>query len=96
MILVQNIDINHEIVFSYNENRAFRNIKILTKNGQTPLRAPQKIKPFKLSTLEEVIERMLTMEPIYCIRNMRKFEGKSLRKISQPIGHDFEIVKKYI
>jgi transposase len=39
---------------------------------------------------------MLTMEQVYRIRNMRKFEGKSLRKISQLTGHDFETVKKYI
>jgi hypothetical protein len=42
------------------------------------------------------IERMLTMEQVYRIRNMRKFEGKNLRKISQLTGHDFETVKKYI
>jgi transposase len=39
---------------------------------------------------------MLTMEQVYRIRNMKKFEGKSLRKISQITGHDFETVKKYI
>ena len=49
-----------------------------------------------MSTLEGGKERMLTMEQIYRIRNMKKFEGKSLRKISQITGHDFETVKKYI
>jgi transposase len=39
---------------------------------------------------------MLTMEQVYRIRNMRNFEGKSLRKISQLTGHDFETVKKYV
>ena len=39
---------------------------------------------------------MLTMEQIYHIRNMRKFEGKSLREISRITGHDFETVKKYV
>ena len=39
---------------------------------------------------------MLTMEQIYRIRNMKKFEGKSLRKIAQITGHDFETVKKYV
>jgi transposase len=39
---------------------------------------------------------MLTMEQVYRIRNMKKFEGKSLRKISQITGHDFETVKKYV
>jgi transposase len=39
---------------------------------------------------------MLTMEQIYRIRNMKKFEGKSLRKISRITGHDFETVKKYV
>ena len=38
---------------------------------------------------------MLTMEQVYRIRNMRKFEGKSLRKISHLTGQDFETVKKY-
>ena len=38
---------------------------------------------------------MLTMEQIYRIRNMRKFEGKSLREISRITGHDFTTVKKY-
>ena len=27
---------------------------------------------------------------------MKKFEGKSLRKIAQITGHDFETVKKYV
>ena len=39
---------------------------------------------------------MLTMEQVYRIRNMKKFEGKSLRKISRITGHDFETVKKYV
>ena len=39
---------------------------------------------------------MLTMDQIYRIKNMSKFEGKSLRKISKITGHDFETVKKYI
>jgi len=38
---------------------------------------------------------MLTMEQVYRIRNMRKFEGKSFRKISEITGHDFSTVKKY-
>ena len=36
------------------------------------------------------------MEQVYSIRNLKKFEGKSLRKISQITGHDFETVKKYV
>ena len=36
------------------------------------------------------------MEQIYRIKNMRKFEGKSLRKISEITGHDFSTVKKYV
>lgn len=36
------------------------------------------------------------MEQVYRIRNMKKFEGKSLRKISKITGHDFETVKKYV
>lgn len=39
---------------------------------------------------------MLTMEQIYRIKNLKKFEGKSLRKISKITGHDFETVKKYV
>ncbi|MEL7657146.1 MAG: IS21 family transposase [Bacillota bacterium] len=39
---------------------------------------------------------MLTVEQIYRIRNMQKFEGKSLRKISRITGHDFETIKKYV
>jgi transposase len=39
---------------------------------------------------------MLTMEHIYRIKNMRKFEGKSLRKISEITGHDFSTVQKYV
>lgn len=36
------------------------------------------------------------MEQIYRIKNMKKFEGKSLRKIAEITGHDFETVKKYV
>ena len=39
---------------------------------------------------------MLSMEQVYRIRNMKKFEGKSLRKISEITGHNFETVKKYV
>ncbi|KPU46310.1 hypothetical protein OXPF_00380 [Oxobacter pfennigii] len=39
---------------------------------------------------------MLTMEQIYRIKYMKKFEGKSLRKIVDITGHDFETVKKYV
>ena len=39
---------------------------------------------------------MLTMEQVYRIKNMRKFEGKSLREISGITGHNFETVKKYV
>jgi len=38
---------------------------------------------------------MLTMEQVYRIRNMRKFEGRSLRKISKITGHDFETEKSF-
>ena len=38
---------------------------------------------------------MLTMDQIYRIRYLRKFEGKSLRNIAKITGHDFETVKKY-
>jgi transposase len=41
-------------------------------------------------------ERMLTMEQVYRIRTLKKFEGKSLRGISKITGHDFETVKKYV
>jgi len=30
---------------------------------------------------------MLTMEQVYRIRNLKKFEGKSLRKIADITGH---------
>ncbi len=36
------------------------------------------------------------MEQIYRIKNMSKFEGKSLRKISEITGHDFSTVQKYV
>lgn len=39
---------------------------------------------------------MLTMEHIYRIRHLRKFEGKSLRKIAEITGHDFSTVKRYV
>ena len=39
---------------------------------------------------------MLTMEQVYRIRTLRKFEEKSLREISRITGHDFETVKKYV
>ena len=35
------------------------------------------------------------MEQVYRIKNMKKFERKSLRKIAGITGHDFETVKKY-
>ena len=38
---------------------------------------------------------MLTMDQIYRIRYLKKFEGKSLREIAKITGHDFETVKKY-
>jgi transposase len=39
---------------------------------------------------------MLTMEQVYRIKNMKKFEGKSLRKISETTGYAFETVQKYV
>lgn len=39
---------------------------------------------------------MLTMEQIYHIRYLKKFKGKSLRKISEETGTSFTTVKKYI
>ncbi len=36
------------------------------------------------------------MEQTYHINHLKKFEGKSLRKISNITHHDFETVKKYI
>jgi len=36
------------------------------------------------------------MEQVYRIRNMKKFEGKSVRKIASITGHDFKTVKKYL
>ncbi|AKL94714.1 hypothetical protein CACET_c12490 [Clostridium aceticum] len=36
------------------------------------------------------------MEQIYRIKYLKKFEGKSLRKIANITGHDFETVKKYV
>ncbi|MBW9156988.1 hypothetical protein [Clostridium tagluense] len=39
---------------------------------------------------------MLTMEHIYLIRHLRKFEGKSLRKIAEITGHDFSTVKRHV
>ncbi|NMB33602.1 MAG: hypothetical protein GX992_05115 [Clostridium sp.] len=39
---------------------------------------------------------MLTMDQVYRIRYLRKFEGKSLRNIAKLTGHDFETVKKYV
>ena len=38
---------------------------------------------------------MLTMDQIYRIRYLRKFEGESLRNIAKITGHDFDTVKKY-
>lgn len=38
---------------------------------------------------------MFTVELIYLIKNMRKFEGKSLRKIAEITVHDFATAKKY-
>ena len=35
------------------------------------------------------------MDQIYRIRNLKKFEGKSLRNIAKITGHDFDTVKKY-
>ena len=39
---------------------------------------------------------MLAMEQIYRIKNLRKFEGKSLRSLSKITKHDFSTVKKYV
>ena len=59
---------------------------------ENSLQAPLKNNTLKLSILEGV-ERMLTMEQIYRIRYMKKFEGKSLRKISEITGHNIQTVK---
>ena len=39
---------------------------------------------------------MLTMEQVYRIRNMKKYEGKSVRKIASITGHDFKTVKSIL
>lgn len=39
---------------------------------------------------------MLTMDQIYRIRNLKKYEGKSLRSIAKITGNDFATVKKYV
>ncbi len=39
---------------------------------------------------------MLTMEQIHNIRYLRRFKGKSLRKIARETGHHFNTVKKYV
>jgi len=39
---------------------------------------------------------MLTMEQIYLIKYLRNHKGKSLRKIAEETGHDFQTVKKYV
>lgn len=36
------------------------------------------------------------MEQVYRIKHLKKFEGKSLRRIADITGHDFETVKKYV
>ena len=36
------------------------------------------------------------MEQVYRIKYLKKFEGKSLRKIADITGHNFETVKKYV
>jgi len=39
---------------------------------------------------------MLTMDQIYRIRVLHKYEGKSLREIARETGNHFETVKKYV
>jgi hypothetical protein len=60
-----------------------RKLKIPAKNGRTPLQAPLKNTILFSDQTEKENKEMLTMEQIYRIKNMRKFEGKSLRKISE-------------
>ena len=45
---------------------------------------------------EKENKEMLTMDQIYFIRHLKKFEGKSLRKIAEITGHDFSTVKRYV
>ena len=47
-------------------------------------------------TTEKENKGMLTMEQIYNIKYMSKFEGKSLRKIAKITGHDFSTIKRYV
>lgn len=39
---------------------------------------------------------MLTMEQAYRIKNLKKSEGKSLRKIAEITGHDVATVKSVL
>ena len=58
--------------------------------------APTKYNILFSDETEKENEEMLTMDQVYNIKYLRKFEGKSLRKISKITGHDFSTVKKYI
>lgn len=60
------------------------------------MQAPLKNNNLFSDQTEKENEEMLTMEQIYRIRNLRKFEGKSLRKIAKITGYDFATVKKYV
>ncbi|HEY6950011.1 MAG TPA: IS21 family transposase [Nitrososphaeraceae archaeon] len=60
------------------------------------MQAPPKYNNLFSDETEKENKEMLTMEQVYRIKNMKKFEGKSLRKISEITGQDFSTVKKYV
>ena len=62
---------------------------------KNPLQAPHKNSITFSEPTEKENKEMLTMDQVYRIRTLKKFEGKSLRKISEITGHDFNTVKKY-
>lgn len=60
------------------------------------MQAPLKNNILFSDQTEKENKEMLTMEQVYRIRNLKKFEGKSLRKIAEITGRDFATVKKYV
>ena|GEM_PF-2673659 len=58
--------------------------------------APTKYNILFSDETEKDSKGMLTMEQVYNIKYMRKFEGKSLRKIAKITGHDFYTIKRYV
>lgn len=72
--------------FGYNKNSSIK--------WENPLPARVKYNIIFSDETEKETKEMLTMDQIYRIRYMKKFEGKSLKKIVEITGNNFSTILK--